>query len=59
MLLIDRLPVSISVCGSWVTDRQNPKIAYFKGKGVSDKHTNKQINKQTVTLLIYNVYANG
>ena len=52
MLLTDRLPVSISVCGSWVTDRQNPKIAYFKGKGVSDKHTNKQINKQTVTLLI-------
>ena len=47
MLLTDRLPVSISVCGSWVTDRQNPKIAYFKGKGVSDKHTNKQTNKQT------------
>ena len=29
MLLTDRIPVSISVYGSWVTDRQNAKIAYF------------------------------
>ena len=34
VLLTDRIPVSISVYGSWVTDRQNAKIAYFKGKGV-------------------------
>ena len=52
VLLTDRIPVSIFVYGSWVTDRQNAKIAYFKGKGVSDKHTTKQTNKQTVTLLI-------
>ena len=25
------------VYGSWVTHRQYAKIAYFKGKGVSDK----------------------
>ena len=48
VLLTDRIPVSISVHGSWVTDRRNAKIAYFKGKGVSRKQT----NKQTVTLLI-------
>ena len=36
----DRIPVSISVSGSWVTDRQNAKIAYFKEKVVSDKQTN-------------------
>ena len=48
VLLTDRIPVSISVYGSWVTDRQNAKIAYFKEKGVSDKITNKQI----ITLLI-------
>ena len=48
VLLTDRIPVSISFYGSWVTDRQNAKIAYFKGKGVSRKQT----NKQTVTLLI-------
>ena len=40
MLLTDRIPVSISVYGSWVTDRQNAKIAYFKGKEVSHKQTN-------------------
>ena len=41
VLLTDRIPVSISVYGSWVTDRQNAKIAYFEGKGVSRKQTNK------------------
>ena len=39
---IRRISVSISVSGSWVTDRQNAKIAYFKEKVVSDKQTNIQ-----------------
>ena len=41
VLLTDRIPISISVHDSWVTDRQNAKIAYFEGKGVSRKQTNK------------------
>ena len=47
VLLTNRISVFISVYGSYVTHRQNVKVAYFKGKGVSYTQT----NKQTVTLL--------
>ena len=36
--------------GSWVTHRQNAKIAYFIGIGVSDKHTNKQTNSNFINI---------
>ena len=58
VLLTDRIPVSISVHGSWVTDRWNAKIAYFKGKGVSRKQTNSNfINIDTLATCIHYIFA--
>ena len=47
-----RIYIVDAECNIYYLNNITPKIAYFKGKGVSDKHTTKQTNKQTVTLLI-------